>query len=315
MWALSSNGAADSIPYCLLEATDLQIKNTFAASSENVTKWIKLIYRGRQMIDSDGFRPNVGIILSRDDGRVFWARRVGQDAWQFPQGGINKDETPEQAMIRELQEETGLLSEHVEIMGQSADWLRYRLPKRYIRKRANDRFYKDYKQGQLDIMAFLKFALKPLSQHSTSTLQGWREDFLRERIRPIALPAAHALVDKHREAGDTLLIITATNRFITGPIAELFGIDNLIATDPEKIDGKYTGKITGTPCFQHGKVERLQHWLDQHQQSLDDSWFYSDSINDLALLEQVSHPVAVDPDERLRAHAITANWSVISLRE
>ncbi|HIA08564.1 MAG TPA: HAD family hydrolase [Chromatiaceae bacterium] len=182
-------------------------------------------------------------------------------------------------------------------------------------ERANDRFYKDYKQGQLDIMAFLKFALKPLSQHSTSTLQGWREDFLRERIRPIALPAAHALVDKHREAGDTLLIITATNRFITGPIAELFGIDNLIATDPEKIDGKYTGKITGTPCFQHGKVERLQHWLDQHQQSLDDSWFYSDSINDLALLEQVSHPVAVDPDERLRAHAITANWSVISLRE
>ena len=152
MWALSSNGAADSIPYCLLEATDLQIKNTFAASSENVTKWIKLIYRGRQMIDSDGFRPNVGIILSRDDGRVFWARRVGQDAWQFPQGGINKDETPEQAMIRELQEETGLLSKHVEIMGQSADWLRYRLPKRYIRKRE-----KPLCIGQKQIWFLLRF--------------------------------------------------------------------------------------------------------------------------------------------------------------
>lgn len=178
----------------------------------------------------------------------------------------------------------------------------------------NERFYREYKEGGLDIMEFLAFSLRPLSQHPLSKLQHWREQFVGEKIRPLITPAAQALVEQHRQQGDTLMIITATNRFVTEPIAALFGIEHLIATDPELVDGRYTGQVAGEPSFQHGKVKRLQHWLTQFHQDLDGSYFYSDSHNDLPLLEQVDNPVAVDPDDTLRNHANDNSWPVISLR-
>jgi HAD superfamily hydrolase (TIGR01490 family) len=180
---------------------------------------------------------------------------------------------------------------------------------------ANARFYEDYKEGHLDIAEFLAFALQPLSWHSPERLHRWRAAFIRDKIEPILLPAARTLIERHRAAGDTLMIITATNRFVTAPIASLFGIEHLIATTPEFRDGHYTGRFEGTPCFQSGKVTRLNEWLDEHQGTLDGSWFYSDSHNDLPLLEKVSHPVAVDPDPILQRHAAEHHWPVISLRE
>ena len=179
----------------------------------------------------------------------------------------------------------------------------------------NAKFYDDYKHGKLDMEEFLNFALKPLAEHSPEQLFEWREQFITDLIHPILLPAAQRLVNKHRQNGDTLLIITATNRFITEPIAQLYGIEQLLATEPEFQNGQYTGRFTGIPCFQEGKVHRLQHWLSINpQESLDDSWFYSDSHNDLPLLQQVTHPVAVDPDDTLKEHALTNEWDIISLR-
>ncbi|MBL1278518.1 MAG: HAD family hydrolase [Ectothiorhodospiraceae bacterium] len=180
--------------------------------------------------------------------------------------------------------------------------------------RENQRFYEDYKTGNLDIFEFLAFSLKPLVEHSRLKLNRLHQQFMLESIEPVMLPAAQNLLEKHRAQGDTLLIITATNRFITGPIADALGVENLIATDPEVVDGQYTGRVDGIPCFQEGKVERLKVWLRENQQNLADSWFYSDSHNDLPLLEQVTHPVAVDPDETLADHASAKGWPIISLR-
>lgn len=180
---------------------------------------------------------------------------------------------------------------------------------------ANARFYEDYKQGQLDIREFLNFALQPLAQHDPEQLCTWRADFVREKIEPILLPAARRLIEEHRSIGDTLMIITATNRFVTEPIARLYGIEHLIATTPEFKEGRYTGYYEGTPCFQEGKVTRLDEWLNQHECSLEGSWFYSDSHNDLPLLGRVRHPVAVDPDDILRQHASQEGWPVLSLRD
>ncbi len=180
---------------------------------------------------------------------------------------------------------------------------------------ANEQFYRDYQEGRLDIMAFLAFALRPLAENDPADLLRWREEFLRRRIDPIITPAARALVEKHRAAGDTLLVITATNSFVTAPIAERFGIPHLIATEPEQHEGRFTGRVAGTPSFREGKVERLQQWLDQHGQGLDGAWFYSDSHNDLPLLQRVDNPVAVDPDETLARHARQHHWPVISLRD
>ena len=146
-------------------------------------------------------------------------------------------------------------------------------------------------------------------------LLAWRADYLQQKILPIILPKGLELIEQHRQQGDTLLIITATNSFLTTPIAELLKIDNLIATDPEMLDGRYTGKVFGVPSFQHGKVERLQHWLDEHQQDLAGSYFYSDSHNDLPLLEQVDTPIAVDPDDKLAEVARQRDWKILSLRE
>jgi HAD superfamily hydrolase (TIGR01490 family) len=179
---------------------------------------------------------------------------------------------------------------------------------------ANDRFYDDYRHGRLDIDAFLRFALRPLSEHSPATLERWRAEFVAERIDPILLPAARALIERHRSAGDTLLIITATNAFVTAPIAERFGIEHLIATEPEQANGRFTGRVAGTPAFREGKVARLEQWLAVRGESLDGSCFYSDSINDLPLLERVQRPAAVDPDERLARVAEERGWPIMSLR-
>lgn len=181
-------------------------------------------------------------------------------------------------------------------------------------ERENRRFYDQYKVGELDIHEFLDFQLRPLAEHSMDTLQQWHSQYLQEKITPVLLPKAQALVDRHRQQGDTLVVITATNRFITAPIVELYGIPHLLATEPEIVNGAYTGSVTGTPCFQAGKVEQLSGWLEENLHSLDDSWFYSDSHNDLPLLNKVTHPVAVDPDEILAQHAKDHDWPTISLR-
>jgi len=182
-------------------------------------------------------------------------------------------------------------------------------------ERENLRFYKEYLAGTLDIYEFLRFQLRPLAEHDVDTLHRWREQYLAQMIEPIILPAARALLQEHRAKGHTLVIITATNRFITGPIAEALGVEHLLATEPEMENGRYTGGVSGTPCFREGKVVRLRQWLGQHGKTLEGSWFYSDSHNDLPLLEMVSNPVAVDPDKTLALHAKKAGWPIISLRE
>lgn len=179
----------------------------------------------------------------------------------------------------------------------------------------NQQFYDQYKAGTLDIQEFLAFSLRPLAEHPPAELHAWREQFLTDLIDPFVLPEAIALVERHRQQGDTLVIITATNRFVTAPIAARFGITHLIATEVEMDGERYTGRSTGIPCFQHGKVERLEQWLGEHTVDLSSSWFYSDSHNDLPLLEQVTNPVAVDPDDKLAQQARTRGWPLISLRQ
>ncbi|MCW8930684.1 MAG: HAD-IB family hydrolase [Gammaproteobacteria bacterium] len=181
-------------------------------------------------------------------------------------------------------------------------------------KQENQRFYDEYKAGTLDIYDFLKFSLAPLSKHSIETLSELHHEFMQKKINSIWLPKAEKLLAQHREANDFLLIITATNHFVTAPIAEKLGVDDIIATMPEQKNNRFTGQVTGTPCFQEGKVERLSTWLQDNNYSLDDSHFYSDSINDLPLLLKVTHPVAVDPDVLLKKHATEHGWPVISLR-
>jgi HAD superfamily hydrolase (TIGR01490 family) len=181
-------------------------------------------------------------------------------------------------------------------------------------ERENQRFYDQYKVGELDIHEFMDFQLRLLSEHSLDTLQQWRRQYVEEKITPVLLPRAQALIERHRQQGDTLIVITATNRFLTDPVVKLYGISHLIATEPEMQNDQYTGKVAGTPCFQDGKVVRLTEWLDENRQSLQGSWFYSDSHNDLPLLNKVTHPVAVDPDAILERHASDHDWPIISLR-
>ena len=180
--------------------------------------------------------------------------------------------------------------------------------------RTNAEFYADYRQGTLNIFEFLNFALAPLAAHELKQLHQWRDQFIQEKIKPIVLPAATDLVAKHRDTGDTLLVITATNKFVTEPIVALYGIDNILATVPEMVDGRYTGRVEGIPCFQDGKVKQLDAWLEETSLTLHNSWFYSDSLNDLPLLEKVNNPVVVDPDKTLERIAREKHWPVISLR-
>lgn len=179
---------------------------------------------------------------------------------------------------------------------------------------ANAKFYDDYKQGSLDIVEFLNFSLQPLADNEPGQLYQWRSQFIAQVIKPLLLKPAQQLVDKHKSRGDTILVITATNRFVTEPIVQLYGIENLLATTPEFVDGRYTGGFQGIPCFREGKVKLLEAWLENSTETMQDSWFYSDSHNDLPLLKLVDNPVAVDPDEKLSEFAQAANWPIISLR-
>jgi len=181
----------------------------------------------------------------------------------------------------------------------------------------NLQFYEQYKAGKLDIYEFLDFQLKPLSRHSRKVLDAWHEDFMRIKVRPMMGDAARALVAKHKDAGDVCVIITATNSFVTAPIAREFGVPHLIGTDPEQIEGEFTGNVAGVPSFREGKITRIEAWMAERGwtwASFADTTFYSDSLNDLPLLEKVKKPVAVDPDATLRKHAEQHGWPVISLR-
>ena len=178
-------------------------------------------------------------------------------------------------------------------------------------------FYQQYKAGTLDIHEFLDFQLKPLSRHARRVLDGWHEQFMRHKVRGMMTVPAQELVRRHRAAGDVCVIITATNSFVTAPIARAFGVEHLIATEPEYKNGEFTGRVADVPCFREGKITRLESWMAQHGwnwNSFSDSWFYSDSLNDLPLLSKVKNPVAVDPDATLRAHAEKHGWPIISLR-
>lgn len=185
---------------------------------------------------------------------------------------------------------------------------------REVYEARNQAFYDQYKAGTLDIHAFLDFQLRPLSRHPRAQLEAWHREFMQRKIRPIVRRKARALLEKH--GGDLRAVITATNSFVTAPIVRELGIEHLIATEPEEGGGEFTGAVRGVPCFREGKVVRLEAWLASRGTSLgafEKSWFYSDSLNDLPLLERVTHPVAVDPDDTLRAHAARSGWPIITL--
>jgi len=179
---------------------------------------------------------------------------------------------------------------------------------------ANKRFYDEYKAGTLDIFEFLAFSLHPLSQHDREALNSLHKEFMQQHILPVMTDRGKTQIRQHQDRGDTTVIITATNRFITQPIADAFGAEALIATEPEIQHGQYTGRVSGTPCFQQGKIECLNAWLDQTEHDLNESWFYSDSHNDIPLLEKVTFPVAVDPDDSLEALAREKGWLITSFR-
>jgi HAD superfamily hydrolase (TIGR01490 family) len=179
----------------------------------------------------------------------------------------------------------------------------------------NQHFYEQYKAGTLDIHEFLDFQLKPLARHPRAQLDEWHREFMRSRILPIITRKARDLVQSH--AQDARVVVTATNSFVTNPIAREFGIEYLIATEPEERGGEFTGRVRGVPSFREGKVTRVETWFADHGltwSSFAETWFYSDSLNDLPLLGKVTHPVAVDPDETLKEHALENGWMIISLR-
>lgn len=187
---------------------------------------------------------------------------------------------------------------------------------REVYEARNQAFYEQYKAGTLNIMEFLDFQLKPLSRHTRAVLDQWHAEYMKQKIHPMLRASAHKLVEHHKN--DVRVLITATNSFVTAPIARLFGIEHLIATEPEQREGEFTGGVTGLPCFKEGKPKRLEAWLTKRGESLQSfaqSWFYSDSHNDLPLMKLVSNPVAVDPDDTLRAHAVAAGWPVMSLND
>lgn len=200
------------------------------------------------------------------------------------------------------------------------EWAQFLIEKgvvdREVYEARNIQFYEQYRAGTLDIHEFLAFQLNPLSRHPRLQLEAWRADFMRLKIQPMISRKARDLVESH--GSDARAVVTATNSFVTGPIAREFGIENLIATDPdEDASGEFTGAVRGLPAFRDGKVARVEAWLQGlglSWSSFSETWFYSDSLNDLPLLARVTHPVAVDPDETLKEHALTRGWQIISLR-
>lgn len=184
----------------------------------------------------------------------------------------------------------------------------------------NDQFYADYKAGKLDIDAFLRFALKPLSEHPRAQLKEWHDAFMAEVIVDQLHPAAIALVKRHQDAGDLCCVVTATNSFVTRPIVESFGIEHLVATEPATLNNdhlqNFTGQVHGIPSFREGKIQRVRDWLTSlghTMEEMEKSYFYSDSLNDLPLLEVVSHPIATNPDPRLRVEAERRQWPILEL--
>jgi HAD superfamily hydrolase (TIGR01490 family) len=199
------------------------------------------------------------------------------------------------------------------------EWAQFLISKgvldREVYEARNQHFYDQYRAGTLDIHEFLDFQLKPLSRHPRAQLDAWHREFMTERIHPLIGDLARQLVQRH--ASDLSAVITATNSFVTRPVASALGVEHLIATEPETANGAFTGRVAGIPCFREGKVERLHAWLAARGEGLasfTETWFYSDSLNDLPLLTLVSHPVAVDPDETLRQHAERCGWPILSLR-
>lgn len=180
--------------------------------------------------------------------------------------------------------------------------------------RENLRFYQEYQAGTLDIEAFCAFSFKPLTEHPRARLEAWRAAFLADKIEAVIAPGALPLIRQHKAAGDYTLIMTATNSFITQPIAERLGVDALIATDPEEVDGRFTGRLKGVPNFQYGKVTRLGQWRDDQPHTFDHVTFYSDSRNDLPLLKAADTAIAIDPDPVLKAEAEQRGWPIHSLR-
>ena len=201
------------------------------------------------------------------------------------------------------------------------NWSRFLIQEGYldgaIHAEKNEKFYADYKAGTLDIYAFVEFQFKPLASNPRTVLNQLLKKYVEEVIKPMITEKARALVKRHQDEGDLIIVITATNSFITKPIAELFGIKNLIGTDPEEKEGEFTGKVSGLPSFKEGKVTRLEAWLKGKNLSLasfENSYFYSDSHNDLPLMQKVTHPVAVDSDDVLSEYAKSKGWPQISLR-
>ena len=201
------------------------------------------------------------------------------------------------------------------------NWSRFLIQEGYLdasyHAERNEKFYADYKKGTLDFYAFVEFQFRPLARNPRKILNQLLLKYVEEVIKPMITEKSYMIVKQHHDQGDLLVVITATNSFITKPIAQLFNIDNLIGTDPEEINGEFTGKISGMPSFKDGKVIRLEAWLKNKNLSLSDfekSYFYSDSHNDLPLLQKVTHPVAVDSDNILKEYAKTRGWPQISLR-
>lgn len=201
------------------------------------------------------------------------------------------------------------------------EWAQFLIGKgvvdREVQEARNIAFYEQYKAGTLDIHEFLAFQLAPLTRHPREQLDAWHHEYMQQHIRPIIGAPARELVRRHLAAGDLCALVTATNSFVTGPIAREFGVPHLIATVPEWDEDRFTGRPRGTPSFREGKILRVEAWLESlglWWGSFEKSWFYSDSLNDLPLLSTVSDPVAVDPDATLAAHAKEMGWEIISLR-
>lgn len=182
-------------------------------------------------------------------------------------------------------------------------------------RKANDHFYEQYKNGTLDIHEYNRFTLKFLSENSMATLDALHQTFMQEEILPTISDKARQLIASHKEQGHTVVIITATNSFVTRPIATELGIEHLLAIEPKMVDGHFSRELEGIPTFREGKVTRLQQWLENRDETLENSYFYSDSLNDLPLLNIVDHPVAVNPDPTLLAVAQKNDWPVLDLHD